>query len=101
MVTLLVTAAVVAVMFLVMAQESGLSTDRAGRIQPLTRFARLTGKCIGGQIDGRISGRDIFGNLIYLCRNDKRMDVVALRTVNLVYFSHEDPSPFGRYLDLW
>ena len=44
MVAEFVTAAVVAVMFLVMVQESGFSADRAGRIQLLTRVAVLTGR---------------------------------------------------------
>ena len=84
MVTFLVTAAVVAVMFLVMVQESGLSTDRTGRIRPCTRFSRLTGRCIRGKLMTAFAAEIFLETSFIFAVTIKRMIVVAFRTVNLV-----------------
>ena len=99
MIALLVAAAVVAVMLLVMVQESGFAADRAGwvilrsGVNTFGRFRRPLMATLLAQI--LLMTMSIFSVAIKVGFG------VAFRAANLVYFFHEDSSPFGSTLDLW
>ena len=61
----------------------------ADAVSKLYRQERVGGELMAAfPAEGFLKSKLIFDVAI------KRMTVVAFRTVNLVYFSHEDPSPF-------
>jgi hypothetical protein len=96
-IALFVTAAVVAVMLIVMMQEAGLPANRARRITPLTSFP-LRPRAFGCKL---VIARPALILLIPIRISAVTIEmkiVVALWTGKLVYFCHENISPFWEVL---
>jgi hypothetical protein len=92
-IALLITAAVVAVMLIVMMQEASFPADWARRVTPLTSFP-LRPRAFGCKL---VIARPALILLIPIrisAITIKVLIVVAFRTAKLVYFCHENISPF-------
>lgn len=98
-VAFLVAAAVVAVIFPIVVKKGSLAANRAGRIILCSGIDALW--CIRRPLVPTLLALVFLVSMLIFAISIKVGFVVALRTANLVYFCHEDSSPFGRYLCLW
>lgn len=99
MVAAFVTAAVVAVMLLVMAQESSLAADGARGI--ILRSNVNSCGCIRSLLIAILLAQILLMTMRIDSITIKVCFVVAIRAANLVQFCHEDSSPFGSILCFW
>jgi len=101
MVAFLVAAAVIAVMLHIVVKKGGLAANWAGWVVLCDRAAGFSRWCIRSPLMPTLPALVFLVPMLIFAIAIKVGFVVALRTADLVYFCHEDSSPFGRYVGLW